>query len=76
MDCPAGGYPEVWHAITTTECMDITIDYCGTAGPWGIVYTLITNACPCGDLIYANNWDTTTCVDGNFTLRWLNIPAR
>jgi hypothetical protein len=74
IDCPSLGTPEVWHNITTTECMDITIDYCGTAGPWGNVYIVMTEGC-CGALVFANDWDNFTCSDGNFTLRWIGVPA-
>jgi hypothetical protein len=76
VDCPAGGYPEVWEAITTSECMSITIDYCGTDPYFNNVYIVITDQCPCGPFIFANNWDNVSCADGlNWTVRFTGVPA-
>jgi len=77
VDCPYGGWAEVWEAITTEECMDVTIDYCGTDPYFNNVYIIIDDACPCdGAFIFASNWDAVSCADGlNWTVRWTSLPA-
>jgi hypothetical protein len=72
VDCPGLGWAEVWEAITTSECMDITIDYCGTAPAFSNVFIVVADACPCGAFVFANNWDDLSC-DGNWTVRFTNI---
>jgi hypothetical protein len=71
------GEGETWHAFTTTECMNVTVSYCGVvgpAGPWGDVYIVFANACPCGSLIYATNW-SQSCGDLNWSVYWNALPA-
>jgi hypothetical protein len=72
-ECGSLPTPEVWHAITTTECMNITVDYCGTDPAFTTAYIVLTDACPCGTLIMAYQYDSYTCGDGNFTIRYANI---
>ena len=49
IDCALlGGPPEVWHAFTTTECMNVKVDYCGTYPAFGNIYIVVVQGCPCG----------------------------
>jgi hypothetical protein len=75
MDCPTGSWDEVWHAISTTECLDVTVEYCGTSPAFANVYIVMADACPCGPWIFAGDWDNFSCPDGNWTVRWFGLPA-
>jgi hypothetical protein len=74
IDCNLFTVPEVWHAITTTECMDITIDLCGTTPPFANAYTVMTEQCPCGNQIFATDANDTECPDGNITQHYYGVP--
>jgi len=75
VDCPALGYAEVWHAFTTTECMDVTLSYCGTNPPFANVYIVLVPDCPCsGTWTLASTW-TQSCADGNWEVFWGALPA-
>ena len=70
------GLPCVWHAFTTTECADVTMDLCGATPAWTNVYHLLATTCPAdNNLINANDFNTTTCVDGNQTIHYIGLPA-
>ncbi len=76
-DCPEpnGSMPEVWHAITTTECMDISIDFCGTPAVFWYVYIIMNTGCPCNGRVFADYWTDTECPDYNQTVHFYNVPA-
>ncbi|MBL7939624.1 MAG: T9SS type A sorting domain-containing protein [Flavobacteriales bacterium] len=65
--------PAVWEAFTTTECMDVTIDFCGTVADGAVLEGLFAG-CPQEFLGRPVSSENTTCVDGNFTLQYLQIP--
>ncbi len=73
-DCEMLGIPEAWHAITTNECLDITIDLCGTTPPFANSYLVMTEQCPCSNQIFALDFNNTDCVDGNVTQHYYHIP--
>lgn len=71
-------YGAVWEAVTLTgECNNLIVDFCGTAD--GIMQgnTFITylESCLAADFEVANNYEYTTCSDGNPTLFFYNLPA-
>ena len=74
-DCPSLGQPAVWEAITTTECMDVVIDYCGSTPIFHVVFGVIANSCPCGTLIPNSGFSFTDCPDFNGTVRYSALPA-
>ncbi|MBK6829890.1 MAG: T9SS type A sorting domain-containing protein [Flavobacteriales bacterium] len=68
--------PAVWHAFTTTECADITVDYCGTVPAFGEFWNILATTCPAGNaFIPSQQTSTTACGDGNPTSYFVNIPA-
>ncbi|MFH1373637.1 MAG: GEVED domain-containing protein [bacterium] len=71
-----GDYPNVWHAFTITECMDITIDYCGTAAGWGNGWlNLVTDCdCPDGTLLSYSGYDFN-CANGNPQIYFSGLEA-
>ena len=72
----ADGMASVWHAFTTTECADVTLDYCGTNPAFGNVWVVLATSCPADDaLVFAGGFNDTDCVDGNFTLFFPGLPA-
>jgi hypothetical protein len=72
-DCNLSTIPQVWVAFSTDECLDLTLDYCGTNPKFGIVSTLLYPSCPCGGTIYGAEWDTIACGDGNYSIYWFNL---
>lgn len=74
-DCSLLGDPEVWHAFTTTECMNVTVNYCGTTPSFGNIYVALAQGCPCGSYVLYSSYDWTTCGDGNITIRYDYLPA-
>ncbi|MFT3884378.1 MAG: T9SS type A sorting domain-containing protein [Flavobacteriales bacterium] len=60
------GYgPVVWLAFTTSEPLEVTIDYCGSASQFTDYWNLVTTDCPANDLIIAQSYDEITCPDNN-----------
>ncbi len=74
------GFPNVWEAFTLTECLDVTISYCGTTPAFPNVHaTMYTGCSQGGPANYARHPNTgfeqTTCSDGNITFQHLQLPA-
>lgn len=72
-DCELLFYPEVWHAFTITECMNVTIDFCGTDPAFGSAYMTISDACPCSHLISPFDNNNSDCEDGNWTIKFRGL---
>jgi hypothetical protein len=73
-DCASfSSYPNVWEAFTTTECMDITLDFCGTPGPWQNGWLNLATDCFCTSTLSVFSWDQTTCTDGNITMVFAGV---
>jgi hypothetical protein len=72
-DCPVlsygSGIPQVWIAFTTSEWLNLTIDYCGSNPVWQIVYTTIMNDC-CSSFIFADDAIWGGCSDGNIVMQF------
>lgn len=69
------GIGQTWETFTLSECANLTIDYCGTAGPFGNAFTALFIDCPFSDWIVAGSFDQTTCPDGNVSLFYEGVPA-
>ena len=70
------GFASVWHAITTTECTDLLVEYCGTTPAFGNVWIVLATSCPAdNDLVFQTSFNDTDCGDGNFTIEYLGVPA-
>jgi hypothetical protein len=74
-DCPYLGPPEVWVAVTTTECMDLVLNYCGSTPIFRVVFGVISSSCPCGTLIPNSGFTFYDCGDFNGTVRYSALPA-
>jgi hypothetical protein len=77
-DCAGFAGGQVWHAFilpATYAYYDVKIDYCGTSPLFYDCWLNLTTACPCGTFTAAGTWDTTTCADGNTTVRWAGLAA-
>lgn len=73
------GIPNVWEAITITECLDVTISYCGTTPVFTNVHATMYTGCTQGGFSnYARHPNTgfeqTTCADGNITFMHQQLP--
>jgi hypothetical protein len=64
------GTGEVWHAFTTTACMNVTLDFCNTPASWNTFATALYSGCPCASAIYSTTSDYSTCANGNITIHW------
>ena len=71
------GAPVVWHAVTTTSCTYIQINYCGTDPAWTNTLGLMLLTCPGDPLNGAPAaWvDNSLCGDGNATFAFDLVPA-
>ncbi len=71
-----GDTTTVWHAITTTECTNITLAFCGTATPPSNYWAALFGACPAdNNYILYSNFDFLACGDDNLTLFFYDVPA-
>ena len=68
-DCATLVDPDVWHAFSLTECMDVTIQFCDTVNQFPTIWIVVANSCPCGALTYGSA-DFTTCASGQPTVRF------
>jgi hypothetical protein len=73
LDCPSLSFPEVWHAFTTSETLDVYIDMCDTSAGWGHVYTVLFADCPCATLIRRTDYGWV-CPNGNFVMYYAHLP--
>lgn len=71
----AGSNAAVWHAFTISECADVTLDYCGSPFPLGIVYYHLVAACPAVSDSLAGDVDFFSCPTGNAIIRFHGVPA-
>lgn len=69
------GLSSVWHAFTTTECLDVAVRYCGINPVYGNTWNWLATSCPAAGLINASSFNTTDCGDGNKTLYFNELPA-
>ncbi len=67
--------PNTWHAFTTTECTNVTVDFCATDSGWSNVWKLLTTECPAQTIIYPNSSNTTDCGNGNWTFTFTDLAA-
>jgi hypothetical protein len=70
----------VWEAfIIGPDCWSVTLDYCGTAGPFGNAWLVLNGAITTGEDCTAcetsavADFDTTTCSDSNVTMNWAEL---
>ena len=66
----------VYEAFTITECMDVTVSYCGTVPAFGGAFTFLFRNCPLDNLVFIEDIyiSSTACGDGNFTLTFPQLP--
>lgn len=67
--------PQAWEAFTTTECLDITVEYCGTASIFEDAFFELFDGCPFTNAVAATSSDTTSCNDANWTIGFIGVPA-
>ncbi|MBK8340642.1 MAG: T9SS type A sorting domain-containing protein [Flavobacteriales bacterium] len=72
-DLGAGG--EVWEAFTTTQCLDVTIDLCGTNPVFSECIPYLIIGCPITNLVSNSSSNFVDCGDLNWTLQFFNLPA-
>ena len=71
---PFNGAPVVWHGITTTECSNISVAYCGLDPVWANTFGFLAVECPVVSPILFSTYNTTDCVEGNRTYFYYNVP--
>lgn len=74
-DCSLLPTRQAWEAFTTDECLNITVNYCGTTPAFAQVYIVLVEGCPCGNLIYSYHYGFYDCIDGNASMTFFNVPA-
>lgn len=68
------GAAQVWVSFTTTECANITVDYCGTVN-FANGFTTLFSDCPPTAGNAAASFNFTDCTDGNASILWELLPA-
>jgi hypothetical protein len=74
-DCSVLTWAQVWIAFSTTECMNVTLNDCGTAPAQTTLGIWLFTDCPCGGYINANSYNWSDCGDGNWTVHYNALPA-
>jgi hypothetical protein len=78
-----GGFAEVWHSFSTSEPLDITIDFCGTSPVFGAPFDGLWKICPCrftestylyDAFLELTLIDATICDDKNPAVVIQNVP--
>ena len=69
------GIPQVWEAFTSSECLDVTVDLCGTAPSFLNTFLQLYIDCPWTNVIDAASFNVSTCGDGNYTIVFPQLPA-
>ncbi len=69
--------PVVWHSITTFNCNNIIVSYCGTVPAWPNALGLLLRTCPGDpdDAAALSYFNTTDCPDGNITYGFNMVPT-
>ncbi len=66
----------VFHRITITGCVDLSVAYCGTATQPAIYQAVLATTCPMSDdLVFFSGGNFNDCTDGNATIFWTAVPA-
>ncbi len=77
-DCGLFAGGQVWHAITlpgVDSFFDVWLDYCTTSPAFGNAWLNWAVGCPCTSASAAGTFDTTTCGDGNVTIKWSSLTS-
>ncbi len=67
-------WPEVWHAFTIGQTLDVKVDFCGSPTYFGTIGIAMVPDCPCTTWIGANDW-SWDCTDGNAHIDFLALVA-
>lgn len=69
------GAPVLWHSFTTTECMNVSLNYCGQAPAWGNTLGILATTCPADEVVFTSAFNNTDCGDGNSTYWFTSLDA-
>jgi hypothetical protein len=69
------GAPVMWHSFTTTECMNVTLGYCGQDPVWATTWGFLFTSCPANEAIFPTTLNDVDCGDGNTTYGHAALPA-
>ncbi len=70
---PFEAAPVVWHAFSTTMCLDVRLSYCGMEPAWSNTLGMLTLECPGDSVVYYSAMET--CADGNTEYVFIDLPA-
>lgn len=69
------GDASVWHSFSISECLNVSVDYCGTTPAFGNGFTALYIGCPITDQVAPTSFNGDDCTDGNFTIYYNSLPA-
>ena len=72
-DCDSLAYPQVWAAFSTSQCLDIVVDYCDMSLNWGNLSAILVEGCPCASFIDYSWLSADSCGDGNVSIGFTDI---
>lgn len=67
------GAAQVWEAFSIAQCMDVTVDLCGTSPAFGNTFINLVIGCPINNIVNTGIFDLTSCGDNNATLSFVNL---
>ncbi|MBK9274903.1 MAG: T9SS type A sorting domain-containing protein [Flavobacteriales bacterium] len=69
------GAAQVWEAFSLSQCMDVTVDLCGTTPAFPNSFINLVIGCPIANIVNTGVFEFVTCGDGNVTILFPNLPA-
>lgn len=68
------GLPQVWHAFSISECMDVTVDLCGTSPAFLNWSQRLYGSCLLEEnTVLESSSEQVSCGDGNTTILFNNV---
>ncbi|MBL8011534.1 MAG: T9SS type A sorting domain-containing protein [Flavobacteriales bacterium] len=68
------GAAQVWEAFSLSQCMDVTVDLCGTTPAFPNSFINLVIGCPITNIVNTGVFEFVTCGDGNVTIVFPNLP--
>ena len=75
LDTEGLGLPSVWHSFSTDQCLNVTIDLCGTTPARPGSFKALFTDCSLSTRVESTSDDLTTCGDGDPTIYFEALPA-
>jgi hypothetical protein len=68
------GAAQVWEGFSLSQCMDVTVDLCGTNPAFTNSFINLVIGCPITNIVNTGVFEFISCGDGNVTIVFPNLP--